>query len=157
MISIEFYYLPFEATTTTSIFFHLWKCAVYQDMYIQTWHPTRQASPPVQSCLATPGNFELVKNKYVRFTIRSAGSVIDELTLILFDETSNNAICTISDQGQGVGWIDCEENGKKQLTTTIINVFACIGIKPSLIKTATHETLTVYYVKVNFTTIVTRD
>ncbi|CAF3917414.1 unnamed protein product, partial [Rotaria sp. Silwood1] len=87
------------------------------------------------------GNFELVRNKYVRYTIHTSGSAIDDLTLILLDETSNTAICTVSAIGQDAGWMDCEQN----------------GINPSLIKTATHETLTVYYAKANFTTIVTRD
>ncbi|CAF3003847.1 unnamed protein product [Rotaria sp. Silwood2] len=126
-----------QATTTTSVPLASFKCAVYPDLYIQPWHPTNQASPPIRSCLGTSGNFELVKNKYVRVTGRTSSS----LTLVLFDETSTNAICTVAAVGQDAAWADCEEN----------------GIYPSLIKTATHETLTVYYAKANFTTIVTRD
>ncbi|CAF4477179.1 unnamed protein product [Rotaria magnacalcarata] len=110
-------------------------------MYIQTWHPTHQASPPVRTCSGTSGNFEIVKNKFVRFTIQTSGSTIDELTLIIFDEVSTTAICTVSAVGQDVDWMDCEQN----------------GIKPSLIKTATHETLNVYYAKAKFTAIVTKD
>ncbi|CAF4970904.1 unnamed protein product, partial [Rotaria sp. Silwood1] len=112
-----------------------YKCAVYPDLYVQPWHPTGQASPPIRSCLGTSGNFELVKNKYVRFTIHMSAAVIDELKITLFDKTSNTAICTVSAIGQDAGWMDCEQN----------------------VKTATHETLIVYYAKANFTTIVTRD
>ncbi|CAF4903548.1 unnamed protein product [Rotaria sp. Silwood1] len=130
-----------KATTTTPVPLNSYKCAVYSDLYVQPWHPTNQASPPVRSCLGSSGNFELVKNKYVRYTIHTSGSVIDDMTLLLFDEKSNIAICTVSAIGQDAGWMDCEQN----------------GINPSLIKTATHETLTVYYAKANFTTIVTRD
>ncbi|CAF3884340.1 unnamed protein product [Rotaria sp. Silwood1] len=129
------------ATTTTPVPLGSYKCAVYPDLYVQPWHPTNQASPPVRNCLGSSGNFELVRNKYVRYTIRTSGSVVDDVTLILFDETSNTAICTVSAIGQNAGWMDCEQN----------------GISPSLQKTATHETLTVYYAKANFTTIVTRD
>ncbi|CAF5069162.1 unnamed protein product, partial [Rotaria sp. Silwood1] len=130
-----------QATTTTPVPLGSYKCAVYPDLYIQPWHPKNEASPPIRNCLGSSGNFELVRNKYVRYTIHTSGSAIDDLTLILLDETSNTAICTVSAIGQDAGWMDCEQN----------------GINPSLIKTATHETLTVYYAKANFTTTVTRD
>ncbi|UJR07945.1 hypothetical protein I4U23_012224 [Adineta vaga] len=130
-----------EATTTAPVPLASYKCAIYQDMYVQTWHPTNQASPPTRSCLGTTGNFELVRNKYVRFTFRTNGSVIEELTLRLIDDQSSNVICTVSIADHQPGWMDCEKN----------------GINPSLITTATHETLTVYYAEANFTAIVTRD
>ncbi|CAF0936850.1 unnamed protein product [Adineta steineri] len=128
-------------TTTTPPPLASFKCAIYENMYINTWHYTNEATPPIKNCASSSGNFEIVKNKFVRYTLRTSGSSIDELTLILFDEASTKAICTVSGVGQDFGWMDCEEN----------------GINPSLIKTATHETLTVYYAKGNFTTIVTHD
>ncbi|CAF3889229.1 unnamed protein product [Adineta steineri] len=130
-----------NAQTTTTPPLASFKCAIYENMYIQTWHHTSEASPPIKNCAGSSGNFEIVKNKFVKYTLRTSGSRIDELTLILFDEASTKAICTVSGIDQDFGWMDCEEN----------------GINPSLIKTATHETLTVYYAKGNFTTIVTRD
>jgi len=69
----------FTGTTTTAVPLASYKCAIYQDMYVQTWHIANQASPPTRSCLGTSGNFELVRNKYVRFTLRTTGSVIDEV------------------------------------------------------------------------------
>ncbi|CAF1114474.1 unnamed protein product [Adineta steineri] len=128
-------------TTTTPPPLASFKCAIYENMYINTWHQTNQASPPIKNCAGSSGNFEIVKNKFVKYTLRTSGSSIDELTLILFDEASNKAICTVFGIDQDFGWMDCEQN----------------GINPSLIRTATHETLTVYYAKGNFTTIVTRD
>ncbi|CAF1459026.1 unnamed protein product [Adineta steineri] len=130
-----------NAQTTTATSVASFKCAIYENMYIQTWHHTNEASPPIKNCAGSSGNFEIVKNKFVRYTLRTTGSSIDELTLILFDELSTKAICTVSAVGQDFGWMDCEEN----------------DINPSLITTATHETLTVYYAKGNFTTIVTHD
>ncbi|CAF0936865.1 unnamed protein product [Adineta steineri] len=130
-----------NAQTTTTPPLASFKCAIYENMYIQTWHHTNEASPPIKNCAGSSGNFEIVKNKFVKYTLRTSGSIIDELTLILFDEVSTKAICTVSGIDQDFGWMDCEEN----------------GINPSLIKTPTHETLTVYYAKGNFTTIVTRD
>ncbi|CAF4119499.1 unnamed protein product [Adineta steineri] len=130
-----------DAQTTTTPSLASFKCAIYENMYIQTWHHTNEASPPIKNCAGSSGNFEIVKNKFVRYTLRTSGSRIDELTLILFDEVSTKAVCTVTAIDQDFGWMDCEQN----------------GINPSLIKTATHETLTVYYAKGNFTTIVTRD
>jgi len=66
-------------TTPETVPLASYKCGVYQDLYIQTWHPTHQASPPVRSCLGTSSNFDLVRNKYVRFTLRTSGSAIDEV------------------------------------------------------------------------------
>ncbi|CAF1114455.1 unnamed protein product [Adineta steineri] len=130
-----------DAQTTTTLPLASFKCAIYENMYINTWHHTNEASPPIKNCAASSGNFEIVKNKFVKYTLRTSGSSIDELTLILFDEASTKAICTVSGIDEDFGWMDCEQN----------------GINPSLIKTPTHETLTVYYAKGNFTTIVTRD
>ncbi|CAF4051319.1 unnamed protein product [Adineta steineri] len=130
-----------DAQTTTTPPLASFKCAIYENMYIQTWHHTNEASPPIKNCAGSSGNFEIVKNKFVRYTLRTSGSRIDELTLILFDEASTKAICTVSAIDQDFGWMDCEQN----------------GIIPSLVKTSTHETFTVYYAKGNFTTIVTRD
>jgi hypothetical protein len=55
------------------------QCGVYQDIYIQTWHPIGQAFPPSRSCLGKAATFELVKNDYLRYTLHSNGSVIDEV------------------------------------------------------------------------------
>ncbi|CAF1422375.1 unnamed protein product, partial [Rotaria sp. Silwood1] len=99
-----------DTTTTTFVPFGSYKCAVYPDLYIQPWHPTNLVAPPIRNCLGTSGNFELVRNKYVRYTIHTSGSAIDDLTLILLDEISNIAICTVSAIGQDADWMDCEQN-----------------------------------------------
>jgi len=67
-----------EITTTTVPVVPL-KCGIYQDMYIQTWHPIDQAFPPIRDCLGTSTNFELVRNEYVRYTLHTNGSAIDEV------------------------------------------------------------------------------
>jgi uncharacterized protein (DUF2237 family) len=78
---------------------------------------------------------------------------------VLFDDISSNAICTVSVVGQDAGWMDCEQNGERWVLIArhrrrrILSA----GVHPSLVTTATHETLTVYYATANFTTIVTRD
>ncbi len=57
-----------------------------------------------------------------------------------------------------VGWIANKMVRNENISVEKIqSSFFFIGITPSLIQTGTHETLTVYYVKANFTTIITRD
>ena len=46
--------------------------------------------------------------------------------------------------------VGCRNNNNSDCTSSV-------GVTPSLTKTATHETLTVYHTKANFTAIVTRD
>jgi len=130
-----------EAVTTTSPPRAGFKCSVYQNMYIQTWHPTNEAIPPSRTCSSTTPSFELVKNKYVRYTLTTAGSAISELSLILFDGLSPNAICTVIVLDTNPQWMDCEKH----------------GIKPAQTTTATHSELLIYYAKANFTTVIKQD
>ncbi|UJR16785.1 hypothetical protein I4U23_003684 [Adineta vaga] len=47
-----------ETMTTTVIPLASFKCSIYQDIYVQTWHPTNQATPPTRSCSGQSANFD---------------------------------------------------------------------------------------------------
>jgi hypothetical protein len=128
-------------TTTAMSPLGSYKCVVFENMYVQTWHPADQVDAPSRACMGSTKNYELVRNPFVRFTLTLRGSVIDELTLILFNEAPVTAVCTVFIKGSDVEWMDCSEN----------------GIQPNLGTTATHKMLTVNYPKANFTTTVSLD
>lgn len=130
-----------ETTTTSSIdpLIYLF-CNIYQSIYIQTWHSKDQLAPPFRSCSGQATSFHLIKTNYIEYILKTDGLVIEQLTLSLFDESSTE-ICNVWMTNSTIGWSACVQN----------------GIKPSFVRSATHETLTVHYSKAHLTTIVTRD
>lgn len=48
-------------------------------MYIQTWHLVNEAFASARSCSGELSTFEIVTNNYIRYTLRTNGSAIDEV------------------------------------------------------------------------------
>lgn len=65
--------------TTTSPPRAGFKCSVYQNWFIQTWHPTNEAMPPSRTCSNNAASYELMRNKYVRYTLSRVGSAVSEV------------------------------------------------------------------------------